>query len=124
MKSITVDIPRLMLELLDQVGEEEHPKFTRRAVEIIDEIADYAKTKSIFCDAKQRGEAMFTEGTKAEQLYYHMLGKVVYAPSAFYRDASVLMMMPFLQRAVHEEYGQEAKDEEEVGENDGQAGEV
>lgn len=119
MKSVTVDIPKLMLELLDQVGEEEHPKFTRRAVEIIDEIADYAKTNSIFRDTKQMGEVMFTEGTKAEQLYYHMLGKVVYAQSAFCRDASVLLMMPFLQRAVHEEYGQGVKGEGEAGENDG-----
>lgn len=120
MQSVTRDIPKLMLELLNQIGEEAPPKFTRRAVEIIDEIADYAETTALFQDAKQRGEETFTKGTKAAQLYYYMLDRVANAPLALFRDASVILMMPFLRKAVHEEYGQGVEsNDREAGENDG-----
>lgn len=120
MQSVTRDIPRLMLELLKEVGEEVPPKFTKRAVEIIDEIADYAETTSLFQDAKQRGEETFPKGTKAAQLYGYMLDRIVNAPTALYLNASVILMMPFLRKAVHEEYGQGVENNDrEAGENDG-----
>lgn len=106
MQSATRDIPELMLELLKEVGEEVPPKFTRRAVEIIDEIADYAETTALFQSAKQKGEETFTEGTKAAQLYGYMLDRIVNASSALFSIGSVILMMPFLRKAVHEEYDQ------------------
>lgn len=95
----TEDLSPLMIELIeDNVAN--NTEFSERAVEIINEIADYAEGTELFKSQKEKGE-MF-DGATPKQIYGYMLDRVVNAPTTFHRDASCILIMPFLRKALQE----------------------
>ena len=93
----------LMLELLDSESEwkESSIVFTDRGREIIDKISDYAERTRLFRECEKRGE-MFEDLT-AQQTFAYMLDRVVNAPTTLHRDASILLIMPFVRRKLRGE---------------------
>ena len=93
----------LMLELLEKESEwkDANIVFTDRGREIVDKISDYAERTRIFQEHKERGE-MFDTYT-AQQVFGYMLDRIVNAPTTFHRDASVLLIMPFVRQKLKEE---------------------
>ncbi len=95
----------LMLELLDNESEWQDANivFTERGREIIDKISDYAERTRIFQKYKENGE-MF-EACTTQQVFGYMLDRIVNAPTTLHRDASILLIMPFVRRKLKEEEG-------------------
>lgn len=91
----------LMLELLEQNTNMEEMTFTDRGREIIDEISDYAEQTEMFKVHKEQGE-MFSDST-VKQIFGYMLDRIVKAPTKFFRDASVILIMPFVRQKLREE---------------------
>ncbi|MBQ6274451.1 MAG: hypothetical protein IJK63_09535 [Oscillospiraceae bacterium] len=95
------ELPDLMVELIDSVNTETGiPKFPKRATEIIREIAAWAKETKIYVEHKEKAESFWTAGATPSDIYYYMLGLVAEAPTAIHRDASVIMHMPALEKAL------------------------
>lgn len=95
------NIPDLIVELLESNITLETMEITARGIEIINEISDYAEQTDIFNANKDRGE-MFV-GATAQQVFTYMLDRIVNAPISFYRDMSVLLIMPFVRQKLREE---------------------
>lgn len=95
----------LMLELFDGEAKWEGSDFvfTDRGREIIDKISDYAERTRIFQEHKERGE-MFDAYT-AKQVFGYLLDRIVNAPTMLHRDASILLIMPFVRQKLKEEAG-------------------
>lgn len=93
----------LMVELLDSnvTATPEQLTVTDRGREIINEIADYAEKTNIFQEEKGQGE--WLNGKTAEQIYRHMLERIVLAPTTIHMNMSVLLIMPFLRQKLQEE---------------------
>lgn len=91
----------LMLELLEQHTNMETTEFTDRGREIIDEISDYAEQTEMFKAHKEKGE-MF-DGSTVKQIFGYMLDRIVKAPTQFYRQVSVILIMPFVRQKLREE---------------------
>lgn len=94
------DLNSLMLELLENNVDPEKAKFTDRGREIIDEISDYAEQTRIFLEHKERGERF--DGYTAQQVFDYMLDRVVNAPTAIHRNASILLIMPSVRQKLRE----------------------
>lgn len=99
------EINDLMLELLEKESEwkDANIVFTERGREIVDKISDYAERTRIFQEHKERGE-MFDAST-AEQVFAYLLDRIVNAPTTLHRDASVLLIMPFVRQKLKKEAG-------------------
>lgn len=95
------NINDLMLELLEQHTDIEKTEFTERGREIIDEISDYAEQTDLFKANKEKGE-MF-DGSTVKQIFGYMLDRIVKAPAPFYREVSVILIMPFVRQKLREE---------------------
>lgn len=97
MKS-TSEINTLMVEFLENCPDF---KLNQRGIEIINEIADYAEQTNIYKDNAHKGK-MF-EGANAKTIFCYMLDRVVNAPTVLHRNASVLLIMPFVRKQVRAE---------------------
>lgn len=91
----------LMLELLENNINLEKMEITKRGREIIDEISDYAEQTEMFKAHKEKGE-MFDDST-VKQIFGYMLDRIVKAPTRFYRQVSVILIMPFVRQKLREE---------------------
>jgi len=91
----------LMLELLEQNTNMETTEFTDRGREIIDEISDYAEQTELFKANKEKGE-MF-DGSTVKQIFGYMLDRIIKAPAPFYREVSIILIMPFVRQKLREE---------------------
>ena len=101
------DLSKLMIELIESVhsGDDNEVSFPERAREIIREIAAYAVRTKIYSDSRERAESFWTDGATPSDIYCYMLGLVVGAPTELHRDASVILHMPALARALGIETG-------------------
>lgn len=90
----------LMAELLDGNHKREVTEFTVRGYEIINEISDYAEQTKIFIENKERGK-MFDDDT-AQQVFVHMLDRIVNAPTTLHRNCSVIFLMPIVRQKLRE----------------------
>lgn len=79
--------------------------FNDRAREIVSEIAQYAESRKMYQENKEQSENFFPDGTTAHQILITILYKVVDAPTTVHRDASVLMFMPVLKKALDDPDG-------------------
>ncbi len=95
----------LMIELLESNIDLETMKITDRGYEIINEISDWGEQTRIFQEHKEKGK-MFNEST-TKQVFGYMLDRVVNAPTPLHRDASVLMIMPFVRQKLREQENDE-----------------
>lgn len=93
----------LILELLESNTDWQNSNavFTKRGREIIDEISDYAEKTRIFKEHKEKGE-MF-DGSTAQQVFGYMLDRIVNAPTVIHRNASIILIMPFVRKKLREE---------------------
>lgn len=104
------DLSSLMFELIGNYVAN-NTEFSERALEIINEIADYAEGTELFKFQKEKGE-MF-DGSTPKQIFWYMLDRVVKAPTTFHRNASCILIMPFLRKALQEKNNEmEDKDAE------------
>lgn len=106
MKNIE-ELPELMVELIEAVGEAEKGGekrvFTPRAIEIVKEISEYAQGSGLFKTIKEEAESFWTEDTSPGEIWIFILRKIVGAPFQFHRDAAVLAHMPALEKAIGRE---------------------
>lgn len=91
---------KLMAELLDGNVKREATEFTVRGYEIINEISDYAEQTEIFIENKER-DKMFDDDT-AQQVFVHMLDRIVNAPTTLHRNCSVILLMPIVRQKLRE----------------------
>lgn len=99
-----VDISQLnglMLELLEQNTDMKETKFTDRGREIIDEISDYAEQTEMFKAHKEKGDEVFTDAT-VKQIFGYMLDRIVKAPTKFFRETSIILILPFVRQKLRE----------------------
>ena len=95
------ELPDLMVELIESVNTETGvPKFPKRATEIVREISSFAQTTRLYKSQQEKANSFWEEGKKPEDVYAFMLEKVVEAPFDFLRDASVILLMPVLEKAL------------------------
>lgn len=74
--------------------------FNDRAKEIVKTISDYSKTTDLFRRNKEKGEAEIPEDATADQLLGYLCDRIVQAPTEFHRNASIVLLMPFIARAL------------------------
>ena len=91
---------KLMAELLDGNVKREATEFTVRGYEIINEISDYTEQTEIFIENKER-DKMFDDDT-AQQVFVHMLDRIVNAPTTLHRNCSVILLMPIVRQKLRE----------------------
>lgn len=98
------ELPDLFVELLEAVDTRTGiPKFPKRATELVREISAWAKTTRFYADHAQEARGFWEAGAEPEEIWAVMLHKVVHAPTALHRDASVIGHMPALERALDEQ---------------------
>ena len=101
----TSELNNLMLELLESNIDPKTMEITDRGREIIDEISDYAEQTPLFQEHKVQG-TMFDDST-LKQVYGYMLNRIVNAPTEFHKNASIILIMPFVRQKLREESNNE-----------------
>ena len=101
------ELSDLMIKLIESTNSDDDNEvgFPERAREIIREIAAYAVRTKIYSDNRERAESFWTDGATPSDIYCYMLGLVVGAPTVIHRDASVILHMPALAKALGIETG-------------------
>lgn len=91
----------LMIELIENIDSSTGAlKFPKRAVEIIREIADYAKQTKLYRENIGKAESFWQDEDSPEKIWIYILEKVVNAPTTLHRDGSVILHMPALDAAL------------------------
>ncbi len=96
--------------------------FNDRAKEIVSEISQFAEGRNLYQENKERSEGFFPEGTTVSQIFCYILDRIVNAPTSVYRDASVLLLMPALKKALDNADGIYTRGGETHGESDSEQG--
>ena len=96
------EINGLMIELMDHekgAGKE----FDERAIEIINEIADYAEKTKLYKDSLQRNDRGYCDKMSAEEMWHHILLKAVGAPTMIHLLSVPIILIPMLRTKLREE---------------------
>ncbi len=98
MKNID-ELPDLMIKIIEGAKELSNGEieFTEEAVDVVREIAEYARKTRIYQDSLEMADGFWDEHEKTVRaVWLHMLDRVVHAPTSLHRDGSVLILMPVL----------------------------
>ena len=94
----------LMVELIDNTDCDKQ-NFSERGKQIIDEVSAFAEATDLFKAGKARGDETL-DGEPAWKIYIYMLDRIVNAPTTIHRNSSVLLIMPYLRKALKREEGE------------------
>jgi len=97
----TKEINELMIELIESGIDKDSKEFNKRGLEIVNKISDHAEKTKIWELEHEKGEIF--DGSTSRQVYGYMLDRIVNAPTVMHRNASVLLIMPFVRMKLKEE---------------------
>ena len=100
----TDEMAELVYELMEHV-QNANGEFDERAVEIVNEVADWAENTKLYnetLDIETRAEL---EELSLKEIWYHMLYKIVDAPTRVHMLSAPILLMPIIREKLRGEEG-------------------
>lgn len=92
------DFKTRVINLLESIGDGGE-KAIFANVEKINTLAEYCKGIPLYHNSFEKGKELFEKMTP-EEIYQHMIRKIVESPTTFHRDAAVILTVPHLADSI------------------------